>query len=108
GWAGRGAGPLAWQWTSCLDSSELAQHALDHVVGTERKASVVAHGREPLRRHAGLEQQQRAELPVPVLFDDEVQLVLGEEFGHRLAEREATYAHVVECYALVAQPVHGL
>ena len=54
-------------------------------------------------RHAGLERQQRAQLRVAVLLDDELQLVRVEKLLHLLAEREAAHPHVVEPDALRAE-----
>ena len=61
-----------------------------------REAAVVAHRLELLDRHAGLEHQQAAQLPVAVLLDDEVDLVRFEEPADLVAEREAADAHVVD------------
>ena len=51
----------------------------DHVMRAHREAAVVAHRLQLLDRHAGLEHQQAAQLPVAVLLDDEVHVVRLEE-----------------------------
>ena len=59
--------------------------------------------------HAGLQRQQRAQLRVAILLDDEVQSgARARKLLHFLAEREAAHAHVVELHALRAEARDGL
>jgi hypothetical protein len=71
--------------------------------GAERVASVGERGAEFFLGHGGFEQQQRAELGVAILFDDEAEFVLGEERFYFGAEGEASDAQVVGGDALVVQ-----
>src|SRR5262245_52347276 len=67
----------------------------DDVVRAHGEPAVVAHRRELVGRHAGLEHQHVAELAVAVLLDDEDDLVSLEEAPHLVAERKPAHTQVV-------------
>ena len=73
---------------------QLTGDPVDDMIAAQRESTVDQQGGEILP-HRCLHDEERAELGVPVLLDDEVTLVRGEERLHPLVEREAPDAHVV-------------
>ena len=58
------------------------------------------HRHDPRRIEIALVDQERAQLRVAVLLDEEDLLVLEDEIHHLVAEREAAHPHRVEMDAL--------
>jgi hypothetical protein len=73
-----------------------------------RQATVVQQRAQLFLGHARLERQQRAQLRIAILLDDEQQPVIGQELLDFLAEREGAHAHVVHLHAARMQDVERL
>src|SRR5579863_4178430 len=86
----------------------LIQYLFDHVARAERKTAVHQYRAQLFFRHAGFKRQQRTQLRVAILFDDETELALFEESLHRLVERESTHPEKVRGDAARGQDVDRL
>src|SRR5262245_9991868 len=87
----------------CLFEFQGLANLVDHEVRCQRQATVVEQRDELVARRARLELQQRPELRVAVLLDDEALFVAVEKLLHGLAEWEGANSHVVERDALRGQ-----
>src|SRR5690242_6709820 len=69
--------------------------AFDHMFGAQGEAAVHQHRSQLLLRHAHLQNQQRAELGIPVLLHHKADVVFGEKCMDALVEGKSAYAHIV-------------
>ena len=77
--------------------------AVEDVARRDRHAVVMQDRAQAALVHAGLQRQQRAQLRVAILLDDEIELMRLEKLLDFLAERKAAHAHVVDLDALSRQ-----
>ena len=86
-----------------LQRVEMVADGAGDEAGGDRRAVVVQDRHQPRRIDAAFVDQQRAQLRVAVLLDHEHEVVLGDEVGDVLVEREGAHAQHVEPMA-VAPP----
>src|SRR6185295_15247774 len=88
--------------------SHFRHHSIDDALRGDRESTVVQDRTQSRLRDRSLERQQRTQLCIPVLFDDEDDFVSVEEVVDFLTEREGTDAHVVHTHAACLQDIECL
>src|ERR1039458_7495790 len=91
-----------------LSVRQLAHDALNDVVRTERESSVDEHGTQFVLGDAGLDSEQRSELRVSILFDDEAEVMVVKKLPDVRGEGESSDPDVVDRNAGVTEQVDRL
>src|SRR5262245_47781469 len=79
--------------------ADLRHDSVDDALRGDRQPAVVQDGAQLLLVDRCLQRQERTQLRIAVLLDDENDLVLVEELRDLAAEREGADAHVVDAHA---------
>src|SRR5665648_133237 len=87
---------------------QLARDALNDVLCAERESSVDEHGAQFVLGDARLDREQRSELRVSVLFDDETEVMVVEELLDDRRERESSDPNEVDGDAGVTEEADRL
>src|SRR5665213_2456129 len=82
-----------------------AENAIDDVARAERKSAVYQHGAQFVFRDAGLEREERPELRIAILLDNEADLVFSEERFDSRVEWKTAQAHEIAHDAALGQYV---
>src|ERR1017187_9481484 len=87
---------------------QLARDAINDVLRAERQSCVDEHGAQFALGDARLDREQRSELRISVLFDDETDVMVVEEFKDGRREGESSDPNEVDGNAGVTEEADRL